>query len=57
MNRNEDRRQPEMGIKENEGEHIKAQWGNIRKDNIQIYWDKYNWVDEEYLFKNLVNVM
>ena len=45
------------GIKENECEHIKDQWGNIEKDNIQIYWDKYNWVDEECLFKEPVNIM
>ena len=46
-----------MGIKENECEHIQARWGNIGKDNIQIYWDKNNWVDNEYLFKEPVNIM
>ena len=45
------------GDKRNECEHVKAQRGNIGKDNIQIYRDKYNWVDEEYLFKELVNIM
>ena len=38
-------------IKENECEHIKTQWENIGKT---IYRDKYNWVDEEHLFKEPV---
>ena len=45
------------GIEENECEHIKVQWGNIGNDSIQIYKDKYNWVDEEHLFKEPVNII